>query len=253
MKKFLTTSVFTGLLCCNLPLAAEEEAHWTYSGERGPANWGALSEDYAACRVGKNQSPIDIRTDKLLDVRLPPITLDYRGETTSIVNNGHTLQVNVSGSNTLTAEGETFELSQFHFHSPSEHQIDGKAFPLEAHFVHKNSNGDIAVVGLLFQPGERNPELEVFGEAAPGQVGETAPFAHSLAEKLTMPTRDIRSYYRYSGSLTTPPCSEGLRWYVIPVAATISSEQVDNYIALIGKDARGPQPINARMVLHGKE
>ena len=159
----------------------------------------------------------------------------------------------MSGSNTLTAEGETFELSQFHFHSPSEHQIDGKAFPLEAHFVHKNSNGDIAVVGLLFQPGEQNAELELFGEAAPRQVGETAPFTHSLARTLTMPTRDIRRYYRYSGSLTTPPCSEGLRWYVIPVAAAISTEQVDNYIALIGKDARGPQPINARIVLHGRE
>ncbi|MEJ2533388.1 MAG: carbonic anhydrase family protein [Halioglobus sp.] len=253
MKKFLTITVVAGLLCSTVQLAAEEEIHWTYSGETGPANWGALSEEFAACRVGKNQSPIDIRTDQLLEVRLPPINLDYQGETTSIINNGHTLQVNVSGSNTLTAEGEKFELSQFHFHSPSEHQIDGEAFPLEAHFVHKNSNGDIAVVGLLFQLGEKNEDLEILGVAAPGQVGETAPITHSLAQKLTMPIRHIKRYYRYSGSLTTPPCSEGLRWYVIPVAATISSEQIDNYIALIGKDARGPQPINARIVLHGTE
>jgi carbonic anhydrase len=253
MKKFLTTAVFTGLVCCNLPLAAEEEVHWTYSGERGPAHWGALSEEFAACRVGKNQSPIDIRTDRLLETRLPPINLVYQGQTTSIVNNGHTLQVNVTGSNALTAEGETFTLSQFHFHSPSEHQIDGEAFPLEAHFVHKNSNGDIAVVGLLFRLGEQNEVLPIIGEAAPQKAGETAPYAHALAEVLTMSTRNITSYYRYSGSLTTPPCSEGLRWYVIPMAATISQEQVDNYIALIGKDARGPQPINARIVLHGRE
>ena len=163
------------------------------------------------------------------------------------------LHLNVTGSNTLEAEGDTFNLSQYHFHSPSEHRIDGEAFPLEAHFVHKNSNGDIAVVGLLFRLGEKNEILSVLGEAAPKKAGETVPYAHTLAEVLTMSTRDITSYYRYSGSLTTPPCSEGLRWYVIPMAATISKEQVDNYIALIGKDARGPQPINARIVLHGPQ
>ena len=252
MTKLLPAAALAGL-CWATQLSAEGEVHWTYSGETGPANWGSLSEEFAACRVGKNQSPIDIRTDKLLEARLPAISLEYRGDTTSIINNGHTLQVNVTGSNTLTAEGNTFMLSQFHFHSPSEHRIDGKAFPLEAHFVHTSDNGDIAVVGLLFRPGESNEDLRKFGEAAPEHAGETTPYAGALADTLTMPTRHITSYYRYSGSLTTPPCSEGLRWYVIPVAATISQEQVDRYIALIGKDARGPQPLNARIVLHGKE
>lgn len=252
MKKLLPATVLAGL-CCALPLSAEEAPHWTYSGDKGPANWGALSEDFAACRVGKNQSPIDIRTDKLIETRLPQLSLDYQGDTTSIINNGHTLQVNVTGSNTLKAEGDTFSLSQFHFHSPSEHRIDGEAFPLEAHFVHENSKGDIAVVGLLFRSGETNEDLRKFGEAAPEKKGETMPYAQSLADTLTMLTRNITRYYRYSGSLTTPPCSEGLRWYVIPVAATISQEQIDRYIALIGEDARGPQPLNARIVLHGRE
>ena len=252
MNKLLPAAALAGL-CCALQLSAEEDVHWTYSGETGPANWGALSEEFAACRVGRNQSPIDIRTDKLIETRLPAISLDYEGDTTSITNNGHTLQVNVTGSNRLEAEGDTFSLSQFHFHSPSEHRIDGEAFPLEAHFVHKNGSGDIAVVGLLFRLGEQNEVLPVLGDAAPQKAGETVPYAHALAQVLTMSTRDITSYYRYSGSLTTPPCSEGLRWYVIPMAATISQEQVDNYIALIGKDARGPQPLNARIVLHRRE
>jgi carbonic anhydrase len=251
MKKPIVAAALV-CLCGAVQSHAEGEVHWSYSGERGPEHWGTLSEEFAACRVGKNQSPIDIRTDRLVETALPPIRLDYAGETTSIINNGHTLQVNVSGDNTLTAGGETFKLLQFHFHSPSEHQIDGEAFPLEAHFVHQNANGELAVVGLLFRTGESNPDLAQIEVAAPPGAGEQASFTHTLQAALTHPARQISTYYRYSGSLTTPPCTEGLRWFVIPVAVTISREQVARYIALIGADARGPQPVNARIVLHGK-
>lgn len=248
VKTLTTVAAF----CWCAQVGASEAVHWTYKGATGPQHWGELSEEFGSCKWGKNQSPIDIRTENLLEVDLPPVSLDYRGATDSVINNGHTLQVNVSGDNTLTAEGETFQLSQFHFHSPSEHRIDGEAFPLEAHFVHKNEKGEIAVVGLLFQSGEASRDLSMFAESSPREVGKQSSFEHPLSEVLAIPLSNITTYYRYNGSLTTPPCSEGLRWFVIPVAATISAEQISWYIELIGADARGPQPMNARLVLHGK-
>ena len=178
--------------------------------------------------------------------------IEYKGDTSSIVNNGHTLQVNVSGDNILSVDGQKFKLLQFHFHSPSEHQIDGEAFPLEAHFVHENERGELAVIGILFRLGEENQNIYNIGKSAPEKAGEETRFVYAVDEVMVVPAKDISAYYRYSGSLTTPPCTEGLRWFVVPEAVTISSEQVSRYIELIGEDARGPQPVNARLVLHGK-
>jgi carbonic anhydrase len=231
---------------------AGEEVHWTYTGDTGPEHWAELSDEFEACRLGKNQSPINIMTENLIESALPPINLEYMGRTESIINNGHTLQINVSGKNTLVTHGGAFELKQFHFHSPSEHQIDGEPFPLEAHFVHQNDQGELAVVSLLFRSGDVNQTLIDFGQAAPKKAGGQVEYSRPLHELMKDPTSDITHYYRYNGSLTTPPCTEGLRWYLIPVAFTISNEQIANYIELIGADARGPQPVNARIVLHGK-
>ena len=231
---------------------AQESVHWSYTGATGPEHWAELSEEFEACRLGKNQSPIDIISENLIESALPPISLDYQGSTESIINNGHTLQVNVTGENTLVTHGGSFQLKQFHFHSPSEHRIDGESFPLEAHFVHENDKGELAVVGLLFRSGEFNQGLVDFGKSAPRKVGQQDKFERSIAELMKEPRRDITRYYRYNGSLTTPPCTEGLRWFVIPVVQTISEDQIANYIDLIGADARGPQPVNARIVLQGK-
>ena len=234
--------------------AAEETVHWTYKGDTGPEHWAELSDEFEACRLGKNQSPIDIISEDLIEYAMQPISLDYSGRTESIINNGHTLQVNVTGNNTLVTHGGSFQLKQFHFHSPSEHRIDGEAFPLEAHFVHENEKGELAVVSLLFRSGEFSQALAEFGKVAPQKAGEQDSFEQSLAElELTRESsREITHYYRYNGSLTTPPCTEGLRWFVIPIPQTISAEQIATYIDLIGADARGPQPVNARIVLHGK-
>jgi carbonic anhydrase len=251
MKKTLATFALVSLGWQGVA-AAEGTIHWTYTGDTGPEHWAELSEEFEACRLGKNQSPINIISDNLIESALPPISLDYSGRTQSIINNGHTLQVNVTGNNTLVTHDGSFHLKQFHFHSPSEHRIDGESFPLEAHFVHENENGELAVVSLLFRSGEFNQGLVDFGKAAPTKVGQQDSFERSLAELMKEPRRDINHYYRYNGSLTTPPCTEGLRWFVIPVVQTISEDQVATYIELIGADARGPQPINARIVLHGK-
>lgn len=225
---------------------AEEDFHWTYSGERGPEHWGKLSEAFAACSEGRNQSPIDIVDP--IDADLAPIGLSYRGSTVAVVNNGHSVQVDVGLGNSLDIEGQTFELVQFHLHSPSEHRIQGESFPLEAHFVHRNDRGERAVVAGLFREGPRSQGLETIGVSAPTKAGRSEPIDTPIADLEVVP--EGRAYYRYSGSLTTPPCTEGVLWLILKATGSVSSEQVERFVKLVGEDARGPQPLNARRVLH---
>jgi carbonic anhydrase len=219
-------------------------AHWSYTGDTGPQRWAELSPDYAACGIGVNQSPVDVIDT--VDAQLVPLEFDYRSHSIDIVNNGHTLQINAEPGSTLKIRSETFRFEQLHFHSPSEHRIDGELFPLEAHLVHRDERGFLAVVAVLFREGAWNEELESIGKVAP-EAGHSAPLDRDF-ETLAL-HRNHRSYYRYNGSLTTPPCTEGVRWYILKTAETISQEQADNYVGLIGKDARGPQPLNARLIL----
>ena len=226
-------------------LQAGEEPHWSYSGATGPENWAVLSPDYAICEAGVNQSPVDIVS--ALSTKLGTLEPHYRSGSTTVVNNGHTLQVNADPGSRLQVEGQSFELLQLHYHSPSEHQINGEQFLLEAHFVHQNENGDLAVVAVLFRDGAWNSDLEKIGKAAPATVGQSA-LIDIRFEELKMNTRH-ESYFRYNGSLTTPPCTEGVRWYVLKTPGTISAKQAAAFVALIGEDARGPQPLNARIIL----
>jgi carbonic anhydrase len=228
---------------------AAEAVHWSYSGDTGPENWGTLSEDFAACRVGKNQSPIDIITEDMVEAELDPLILEYKGQTTEITNNGHALQLSVTEGSVLKVEGQEFKLVQFHMHSPSEHKINGESFPLEVHFVHQNDSGELAVVGRLYREGKAHSELWDISQGAP-KAGNSVPFVKQIEDVFPNSQYKVTDYYRYEGSLTTPPCTEGLRWYVYPTVGTVSPEQIDNYIELIGADARNTQPINARMVLH---
>jgi carbonic anhydrase len=229
-----------------LPSHGEEEVHWAYSGEHGPEHWAELSEAFVACGVGLNQSPIDIVNP--IEAELAPIQRSHRGSTTSLVNNGHTLQVNVQPGSWLTAEGLKFELLQFHFHSPSEHRIQGESFPLEAHLVHRNQRSELAVVAILFRYGEPNRSLTAIAASASFEIAKVVPLKIALEDLATAPPQE--RYYRYSGSPTTPPCTEGVRWYVLESTRSVSREQVSYFVDLIGEDARGPQPLNARLVLH---
>ena len=223
---------------------AHEPAHWGYSGDHGPEHWGELSEAFAACRDGRSQSPIDIVDT--IDLELPAITLAHDGSTVAVQNNGHTLQIDVGPGSTLEVGEQTFVLEQFHVHSPSEHQIEGEQFALEVHFVHVNDRGEIVVLSVLFREGPWNSGLEKVGRKAPMKIGETIPISIPLAELDIVP--EERAYYRYEGSLTTPPCTEGLRWLILESSDTIARAQVERYIELIGEDARGPQPLNGRQV-----
>jgi carbonic anhydrase len=226
-------------------LLADEDKHWSYSGETGPENWAELSPDFEACGIGVNQSPIDI--SKTVSAELASLQFDYKNHGATVVNNGHTVQVNVGSDSWLIAGGENFQLVQFHFHSPSEHQIDGELFPLEGHFVHQNASGALAVVGVLFRSGEWNTDLARIGNAIPDAINQPEPIDVDIADLDLYGDHD--SYYRYNGSLTTPPCTEGIQWYVLKSPGHIAPEQAAQFVKLIGEDARGPQPVNARIIL----
>ena len=225
--------------------AAEEAVHWTYKGEHGPEHWGDLADDFIQCKVGVNQSPIDIVDT--IEADLPPIVMDYTSNTIDLINNGHTAQVNVEPGSFLRVAGEEFELLQFHLHVPSEHRVNGELAMLEVHYVHRNAQGQLAVVAALHKEGDDNAKLAKYIDVIPKSAGTSTPFVIPLSE---LPIVDWdKDYYRYNGSLTTPPCSEGVRWFVLKMQRPMSRERRDKFNRLIGDDARGPQPINARPVL----
>jgi len=195
----LCLTLFAGavvlLIACG-DLLAGENIHWSYSGETGPEHWSELSSDYATCGIGVNQSPIDI-TDTIA-AELEPLEFDYETGSVDIVNNGHTLQINARPGGWLRVRGQVFQLLQIHFHSPSEHRINGEAFPLEAHLVHQDEQGNLAVVAFLFRKGEWNKNLEKIGKAGPKMAGQNAPFDINFSD-LPM-YRKHESYFSYSGS-----------------------------------------------------
>jgi len=233
------------LLSVGSLLLADEDNHWSYSGETGPENWAKLSPEFAACGIGFNQSPINIT--KTVAAELPTLQFNYESSSTVIVNNGHTLQINAGPNSWLYAGGEYFQLVQLHFHSPSEHQVNGEIFPAEGHFVHQNQSGALAVVSILFRVGKWNKDLARFGAAAPKDLHQPEPIDLEFADLELFGNHE--SYYRYNGSLTTPPCTEGVQWYVLKNPGHIAPEQAATFVTLIGEDTRGPQPINARIVL----
>lgn len=234
------------------PAGAESEAphggsHWGYTGEAGPAHWGELSEAYEACGTGRSQSPIDIGRAAHADAAAP--RMQYGATPLKIVNNGHTVQVNYGPGSTLVTDGKTYRLLQFHFHSPSEHHVSGKPQAMEAHLVHQAEDGSLAVVGLLLQEGDANPFLEKIWPGIPSEVGhevEVAGVTVNVADLL--PARP--GFFHYSGSLTTPPCSEGVRWFVIDEPGTVSKAQVERFLGAVPENARPVQPLNGRVVEH---
>ena len=220
--------------------------HWGYEGEAGPVNWGKLDPKFAMCGLGKNQSPIDISA--LIKAELQPLTLAYSAGAAEILNNGHTVQVNYAAGNTLAIDGRNFELKQFHFHAPSENKVGGKHFPLEGHLVHADKDGNLAVIAVMFQEGAANPLLASLWEKMPAKGGGKAALQAGLNVTQLLPTD--KQYYRFNGSLTTPPCSEGVRWFVLKVPVSVSKAQIEHFAkAMRHPNNRPVQPLNAREVL----
>jgi carbonic anhydrase len=219
--------------------------HWSYTGETGPAHWGDLSEAYHACAAGTRQSPVDIRA--AAPHHGPAVALSYETSPLRLVNNGHTVQVNYADGSTLTVDGKTYSLAQFHFHSPSEHTRDGEHAVMEAHLVHQADDGSLAVVGVFLKEGAENPMIARIWDHLPDAVNHEVHVPEVRVNVADLLPAEL-AYLNYDGSLTTPPCTEGVTWLVVDGSVEVSRAQADRFLALIHPNARPVQPLNDRAV-----
>lgn len=225
---------------------AAEAPHWTYAGEHGPAHWADLDPNYATCAVGQYQSPIDLGADG--PETSAPIDVRYELVPLTVLNNGHTVQIAAEAAGRLQSAGSTYDLLQVHFHAPSEHLIDGRPVPVEAHFVHKAEDGRLAVLGVFLVEGAENPALAAMLPYMP--VTETpAQTFQAVSIDLNTLLPENRSVYRYGGSLTTPPCTEGVAWHVFEVPVTASKAQIEQFTHILHGNARPVQPLNGRTLV----
>jgi carbonic anhydrase len=223
--------------------------HWTYSGPEDPEHWGKLDPAFAACSQGHHQSPIDIRDGKKED--LPALKFDYDAVPLSIIDNGHTVMINYAPGSTLNVGDKVYKLTQFHFHHPSEEHINGKRFDMVAHLVHTDAEGHLAVVAVLFTSGAPNSLLETLWNNIPAEKDKTVALASvSINVKDLLPA-DL-GYYTFSGSLTTPPCTEGVTWYVLKTTSSLSPQQLATFAKLYPADNRPIQPSYQREILETK-
>jgi carbonic anhydrase len=232
-----------GLMAGSAAVQASDHApHWEYKGKAGATHWGDLEDGFASCKLGKEQSPIDIRGAK--KAKLDPIGFQYTPGAAEVVNNGHTVQVNLESGGTIKLADGEYKLLQFHFHTPSEEKINGKSYPLVAHLVHKNADGNLAVVAVLFKLGKENAALKQVFASLPAKAGDKTPLEGGINLESVLPEQ--RGYYAFKGSLTTPPCSEGVRWQVMKTVSEISGKQLAAFKKLYAMNARPTQPLNGR-------
>lgn len=228
----------------NTAASSAVKAAWGYEGATGPDKWGTLDASYAVCSTGKKQSPIDIPATTGAS-SFKSFETSYRETPVHIENKGYTIELEYETGSTLVIDGKKYELLQFHFHSPSEHKIAGKQYGMEVHFVHKATDTDYAVIGIMFEEGAENPFLTKFWDKVPSKKGKEE-FKQSINGSEVFPT--AKQYFTYDGSLTTPGCSEVVRWIVLKNPVTASKAQMDKFVSIIGKDARPVQPLNDRQV-----
>jgi len=224
--------------------AGAHAAHWSYDGEGGPLSWGAMKPEFAKCSTGARQSPIDIRGG--IKVQLEPVQFDYRPSGFRVIDNGHTVQVNVAAGNSIEVMGRRYELLQFHFHRPSEERIDGRQFDMVAHLVHKDIEGRLAVVAVLLDRGSAQPIVQTVWNNLPLEKGDEVSAKGALDLNALLPPE--RSYFTYMGSLTTPPCSEGVLWMVMKQPVPISPEQIAIFSRLYPMNARPIQSASGRLI-----
>ena len=217
---------------------------WSYAGQTGPQAWAKLHPDFATCASGKRQSPIDIRDGLALD--LDAIRFDYRPGAFSVVDNGHTVQVNVAPGSSIEILGRRYQLQQFHFHRPSEERIGGRRYEMSAHFVHKDAEGRLAVVAVMLERGADQPLLQAVWTNLPLEKGEEQLSSRPLDPAQLLPAD--RRYYSYMGSLTTPPCSEGVLWLVLQRPVGVSPRQIEIFSYLYPMNARPVQRTAGRLI-----
>lgn len=219
--------------------------HWGYVGSDAAHRWGDLAAEFEACKKGVQQSPINI--DQIVQEALPPLNGSFNKTPLEVVNNGHTVQVNYAPGSGFSAYNKDFALLQFHFHTPSEHYVDGAPYPMEVHFVHKATDGTLGVIGVMMKVGAHNPVIEGIWQNVPVAGATKKVDGVSITASDLMPTS--QSYYKYDGSLTTPPCSEGVKWHVMKEPIEISADQLKAFMAVFPVNARPIQPISGRLIL----
>jgi carbonic anhydrase len=230
--------------------AQEHSEHvWDYSKARGPTRWGDLRPEFELCKSGHRQSPIDIRNPGNAD--LPPIRFDYKPSPLHIIDNGHTIMINYASGSYMTVGDGSYELKQFHFHRPSEEKINGKGYDMELHLVHANQEGKLAVVAVLLQQGQDNPLVHELWDDLPKEKKK-----EEVREKVQINANGLlpadRGYYTFDGSLTTPPCTEDVTWFVLKQPVAVSPTEIEQFSKLYRNDARPTQPSYDRAVLETK-
>jgi carbonic anhydrase len=243
--------------------ATGEAPHWGYEGATGPARWGDLDPANAACKVGGAQSPIDLNGAVQLP-SLQPLNLSYGPTRVKISHNGHTYQVNYDKGSSLVFNGKRYDLLQFHYHTPSEHTLAGKVFPMEVHFVHQAADKSLAVIGVLMAEGAPNTFLASFWDKLPrvksdvdtnimlnalDALPKEVAAAPTAAGKQGQRAMTIEDYYTYAGSLTTPPCSETVSWLVLRRPIEVSKAQIAAFREVFPMNSRPTQPIGPRTLL----
>jgi len=246
----------TRIVCCIILLItkiAAQEPHpghsWDYGDAHGPNHWGDLEPDFATCKTCHHQSPIDIRNPQQAD--LPPIYFDYKPSSLHIVDNGHTVMVNYAPGSSISVGDKKYALKQFHFHRPSEEKINGKSFEMTLHLVHTDSEGKLAVVTVLLQEGDDNFLVRELWKDMPTEKEKEGVFDQVQIDVAQLVPSD-HGYYTFSGSLTTPPCSEDVTWFVLKHEMTISRAEIEQFSKLYRNDARPTQPLYDRTVLESR-
>jgi carbonic anhydrase len=230
---------------CTQKGIASETAHWSYEGDHGPAKWGEMDAANQVCGIGSQQSPIDIGAT--VKSRLPALKISWAKTADTIVNNGHTIQLNFAEGSTMTFGDTKYKLLQVHFHRPSEHLIGGKNFPMEAHFVHRADSGALAVVGVLMATGKPSAAFSKIAATMPANEGPGIKADAGINPNALLPAR--LGYYRYSGSLTTPPCAEIVEWLLLTDPIHVAEADVASFAKLYPLNARPAQKDNRRYVL----
>lgn len=250
--KFIVVTALTAAAVILTGVAAaapnsQATPHWSYEGSTGPAQWARLDAANEACEIGKTQSPINIPSANVGKSKLGAIDFAYNAMPLKVLDNGHTVQVTAEPGSAIIVGGQRYELKQFHFHHPSEEKIDGKSYALVAHLVHANAEGKLVVVGVLFEEGAENRALKTLWAHLPGEK-ERVAVASGTRFNPTSLLPATRSYYNFTGSLTTPPCSDGVNWFVLRTPVEASKEQIERFARRYPMNARPTQPLNGRAI-----
>jgi len=254
MKRFKKIALM--VLAAGLSMSAFADgkgkaAQWAYEGAYGPERWAALSPENAKCSQGTRQSPVNIMDREVIVSELESIQFHYQPSAYRFEHNGHTLQVTPAGENYVVIRGMRYELIQFHFHAPSEERINFRNFSMVAHFVHKNAEGRLAVIGVLLDAGGANPAMDHLWAHLPLSKGDTVEPKTALVDLMQLLPKE-RAYFQFIGSLTTPPCSEGVLWTLFQEPVKIRPEQASVFLKVVGMNARPVQPLNQRVVRYSR-